>query len=92
MQHTALPHNQSTQPAAGIENQRIEQCWRVFVAPDARIATCGVYQPVNGDLQLRIVYEPDDIIRSARILHLDMARSMAAQWLNAARVSGRFER
>jgi hypothetical protein len=64
----------------------------VIIAPDARIASCGVYQPVNGELQLRIVYEPDDIIRIAAVQHVDTARSIAAQWLNAARQSGRFER
>jgi|RhiMetdeSRZDD1v2_1073273.scaffolds.fasta_scaffold312271_2 hypothetical protein len=91
MQQTALPHLGSTLPSARTRERLIEQYWRVIVAPDGHIATCAVYQRVNGDLQLRIVYKPEQIVRVAVAQHLDAARSLATQWLIAARQSGRVD-
>ena len=90
MQQTALPRA-STQAGASTGKRLLERCWRVIVAPDGHIATCGVYQHVNGDLQLRITYKPEQIVRVAVVQHLDEARSIAKQWLIAARQGGRFD-
>jgi len=91
MQRTAPSHDGSARPVSSTRDKAIAQYWRVVVASDARIATCSVFQGLDGDLQLRIVYEPDDIVRIAPVHHVETARSMAEEWLMAARHSGRFE-
>jgi hypothetical protein len=92
MQQTALAHDGSTHPGANTSDKPIERCWRVIVAPEGHIATCAVYERVTGDLQLRIVYKPEEVVRVAAVQQLETARSLAAQWLVDARQSGWLER
>src|SRR5262245_20189271 len=91
MEPTALRHDLSSQLGALSSERLIEECWRVIAAPEGRITICAVYQRSSGELQLRIVRKPRQVIRVADVATRDVARSIAAEWLMAARQSGGFE-
>ena len=89
MEHETPSHDGSSGLSATPRTEKpIEEFWRVIAAPEGRLAMCAVYHPLNAGLQLRIVCKPGHVVRLAEVVDLETARSMAAEWLIAARQSG----
>lgn len=66
----------------------VEQYWRVL-GPSNKPIVCGIYRDAAG-LELRGHYEEsiDALIRSNRVLNIDIARDLAEQWRIAALEKG----
>jgi hypothetical protein len=67
----------------------VEIRWRVQRASQD-VIVCGIYNDTTG-LQLRAVFQNGDVVRSRRTPHIEEARLLAGEWLDAILEEGDFE-
>jgi hypothetical protein len=65
----------------------LEVSWRA-TSPSGKMLTCGLYRGPAGRVEVRVAYAHDNLIRSALVHDVPMARELAAAWKDATIASG----
>jgi hypothetical protein len=64
-------------------------CWQLR-SPSGRTLSCTIVRDAAPGLDVRVGYEPDDLLRSQRAAEIGSARELAEEWRQAVLAKGGF--